>query len=512
MPMNTWMVASSFGSFARDFAITWLPVLFFLLMVVVVFLLWRTVKLMPRVKPMQITPGSSSSVTWDEVAGLEEAKAELQEVVDFLRDPKKFERLGARVPKGILFHGPPGTGKTLAAKAVANESGAHFYAQSASAFVEMFAGLGAARIRKLFEEARNNAPSIVFIDELDAVGQARSGHSFNREQDQTLNQLLVELDGFGPRDQVVVMAASNRLQDLDPALLRPGRFDRQIMIHPPDLNGRVDILRVHTRGKPLAPDVDLDQVARHTAGLTGADLSNICNEAAISAGRSSQLQITHADFDHAMDRVIGGLQQRRVITDKEKRILAYHEGGHAMMAHLMSEVSPVQKATIIARGTALGYTLNLPEEERYLHTKEELVDWMVVTLAGRAAEQVVFGRVTNGAANDLEKVTELARSMVFEYGMGDSAVSRTMRADNYALSEETKRMRDQEQARLTDQAYGEAIRLITKHRALLDRVANALLDKETLGREDLMAIFGDVERESRAGETVGVVRALNAEP
>jgi cell division protease FtsH len=510
MPMSISMVAS-FGSMARDFAITWLPVLFFFLMVAVVYLLWRTVKMMPRVKPMEITPGSSSSVTWDDVAGLEEAKGELQEVVEFLRDPKRFERLGARVPKGILFHGPPGTGKTLAAKAVANESGARFYAQSASAFVEMFAGLGAARIRKLFEEARTNAPSIVFIDELDAVGQARSGHSFNREQDQTLNQLLVELDGFGPRDQVVVMAASNRLQDLDPALLRPGRFDRQILIQAPDFTGRLAILKVHTRNKPLGPDVDLEQVARHTAGLTGADLSNIANEAAISAGRTTRLQILQSDFDHAMDRVIAGLQQRRIITDKEKRILAYHEGGHALMAHLMSAVSPVQKATIIARGTALGYTLNLPEEERYLHTKEELIDWMVVTLAGRAAEHVVFGRVTNGAANDLEKVTDLARSMVFEYGMGEGAVARTMRADNYALSEETKRMRDQEQARLTDQAYTESIRLITKHRALLDRVAAALLEKETLGREELLEIFGEVEPESRASETVGVVRALNAD-
>jgi cell division protease FtsH len=268
---------------------------------------------------------------------------------------------------------------------------------------------------------------------------------------------------------------------------------------------------VHTRNKPLGPDVDLEQVARHTAGLTGADLSNIANEAAISAGRTTRLQILQSDFDHAMDRVIAGLQQRRIITDKEKRILAYHEGGHALMAHLMSAVSPVQKATIIARGTALGYTLNLPEEERYLHTKEELVDWMVVTLAGRAAEHVVFGRVTNGAANDLEKVTELARSMVFEYGMGEGAVARTMRADNYALSEETKRMRDQEQARLTDQAYTESIRLITKHRALLDRVAAALLEKETLGREELLEIFGKVEPESRASETVGVVRALNAD-
>src|SRR5271154_3817948 len=280
MPMGAVMaMLGSLGSSFQNFALTWIPVLFFLLMCVIVWLLWRTVKLMPRVKPNEITPGSASSVTWNDVAGLDEAKEELQEVVDFLRDPKRFAQLGARVPKGILFHGPPGTGKTLAAKAVASESGARFYAQSASAFVEMFAGLGAARIRKLFEEARQNAPSIVFIDELDAVGRARSGNSFNREQDQTLNQLLVELDGFGPRDQVVVMGASNRLQDLDPALLRPGRFDRQIFIQPPDLKGRRDILAVHTRSKPLAPDIDLDVVARRTAGLTGADLANICNEA-----------------------------------------------------------------------------------------------------------------------------------------------------------------------------------------------------------------------------------------
>src|SRR5437762_6292015 len=294
MPMSNPMVAS-FSSSMSDLATNWLPVAFFLLMVVVVVLLWRTVKLMPRVRPTAISPGSSSSVTWAEVAGLDEAKEELQEVVDFLRDPKRFERLGARVPKGILFHGPPGTGTTLAAKAVANESGARFYAQSASAFVEMFAGLGAARIRKLFEEARNNAPSIVFIDELDAVGTRRSGNSFNREQDQTLNQLLVELDGFGPRDQVVVRGASNRLQDLDPALLRPGRFDRQVLIQPPDLKGRRAILDVHTRGKPLADDVDLDGTARQTAGLTGADLQNICNEAAIAAGRNDRAMLTPAD-------------------------------------------------------------------------------------------------------------------------------------------------------------------------------------------------------------------------
>jgi cell division protease FtsH len=510
--MKVGMALASFTSSVQNFASAWMPVMFFLLMCFVVWMLWRMVKLMPRVKPTEITSGSPGSVTWNDVAGLDEAKEELAEVADFLRDPKRFQRLGARVPKGILLHGPPGTGKTLAAKAVASESGARFYAQSASAFVEMFAGLGAARIRKLFHEARKNAPSIVFIDELDAVGQARSGHSFNREQDQTLNQLLVELDGFGQRDQVVVMAASNRLQDLDPALLRPGRFDRQILIQPPDLKGRADILRVHTRGKPLAPGIDLGTVARQTAGLTGADLANICNEAAISAGRRASTVIGQDDFDYALDRVIAGLQQRRVITDKEKRILAYHEGGHAVLAHLMGAPSSVQKATIIARGTALGYTLNLPEEERYLHTKEELIDWMIVTLAGRAAEQVVFGRVTDGAANDLEKVTQLARSMVFELGMGEGAVSRTMRADNYALSEETKRLRDEEQARLTDYAYGEALRIVAKHRALLDRVADALLEKETLTRDELLELFGDVQQESHASETVGIPRVVALAP
>jgi cell division protease FtsH len=503
-------LASTFGSWMQSFALDWLPVLFFGLMCVVVWLLWKTVKLMPRVKPVQITPGSASSVTWDDVAGLDEAKEELQEIVDFLRDPRKFESLGARVPKGILFHGPPGTGKTLAAKAVANASGARFYAQSASAFVEMFAGLGAARIRKLFDDARRNAPSIVFIDELDAVGMARSGNSFNREQDQTLNQLLVELDGFGPRDQVVVMGASNRLQDLDPALLRPGRFDRQILIQPPDLRGRRAILAVHTRGKPLAPDVDLESIARQTSGLTGADLANISNEAAIAAGRHDRSTIGAADFEYALERVVAGLQQRRVVSDKEKRILAYHEGGHALLSHLVG--NDPQKATIIARGTALGFVLHLPEEERYLETKEELLDWMVVALAGRAAEEVVFGRVTNGAANDLEKVTQIARSMVFEWGMGESVTSRTMRADNYALSEETKRLRDTEQAQLTDYSYAEATRLVRKHRAALDRVAGALLERETLTRDELIEVFADVERESRASEEVGVIRIFGADP
>src|SRR5438034_9058287 len=290
------------------FAMIALPLLMFAL---IIYLLWRTLQVMPRVGPKSANTTSESSVSWDEVAGLEEARDEMQEIVDFLKDSKRFAKLGARVPKGILLYGPPGTGKTLLAKAVGHESGASFYSQSASAFVEMFAGLGASRIRKLFDDARKHAPSIVFIDELDAVGAARTGHGFNREQDQTLNQLLVELDGFTPTDQVVVMGASNRLQDLDPALLRPGRFDRQMMVAPPDLAGREQILRVHTRSKPLAADVDLPQIARQTSGLTGADLANITNEAAIFAGRRRADCITGKDFDNAIDRVVGGLQPRR---------------------------------------------------------------------------------------------------------------------------------------------------------------------------------------------------------
>src|SRR5215204_3417675 len=318
---------SNFLGHLPDFALTWMPLVFFGL---IIYLLWRTVALMPRVKPKQIEPESASSVRWDDVAGLREAKEEMLEIVEFLREPGRFGRLGARVPRGILLYGPPGTGKTLLAKAVAHESGAKFYSQSASAFVEMFAGVGASRIRKLFQEARKNAPAIIFIDELDAVGTARSGNGFNREHDQTLNQLLVELDGFDESAQVVVMGASNRLQDLDPALRRPGRFDRQVLVSPPDLSGRQEILAVHTRGKPLADGVDLSVVARQTAGLTGAELANICNEAAIFAGRSRREVVLMSDFEGALERVVAGMQSRKVINDHEKRVVAYHEAGHAL--------------------------------------------------------------------------------------------------------------------------------------------------------------------------------------
>src|SRR5690242_17882828 len=491
----------------RDEVANWLPLLFGVLLILMTYILWRTLQVMPRVTAAK-TIVADSSVTWEEVAGLDEAKDELSEVVDFLRDPARFGRLGARVPKGILLYGPPGTGKTLLAKAIAHEAGARFFAQSASAFVEMFAGLGAARIRKLFEEARKNAPAIVFIDELDAVGAQRTGSGFSREQDQTLNQLLVELDGFESREQIVVMGASNRLQDLDAALLRPGRFDRQVLVAAPDLAGREEILRVHVRGKPLATGVNLRSIARQTAGLTGAELENIANEAAIIAGRSSQKAIRQSDFEDAMERVVAGLQQRKVMTEKERRILAFHEAGHAVMSHLTGDLLPVHKVTIVSRGQALGYTLNLPSEERYLHTTEEFEDLLKVYLAGRAAEQIVFGRVTNGAANDLEKATDVARAMVFEYGMSGASASRTMRADNYALSEETKRLRDSEQARLTDEAYAEAMRLLQKHRPVLDRIARALLEKETLDKEELRELIGDVEPESRSSETMGTVRAV----
>src|SRR6266487_1740961 len=446
-----------FFDWLNNFATTWAPVFLLLLFGFVAWVLWKTLGMMPRTTPANMTRGAKSSTSWTDVAGVEEVRGELMEVVEFMRDPKRFQALGAKVPKGLLLYGPPGTGKTLLAKAVAHESGASFYGASASSFVEMFAGLGASRIRKLFNEARKNAPAIVFIDELDAVGASRTGHGFNREQDQTLNQLLVELDGFEGAEQVVVMGASNRIQDLDPALLRPGRFDRQLLVPPPDLVGREEILAVHTRTKPLAADVDLQQIARQTAGLTGAELANIANEAAIFAGRRQAQYIAHHDFEAALERVVAGLQQRRIVTEKERRILAYHEGGHAVMAHLMGEAMAVQKVTIVARGEALGYAFYLPEEDRYLHTKEELIDRMTVALAGRAAEQVVFGRVTNGAASDLEKATEIARSMVFEWGMSDEVTSRTLRADNYALSEETKKMRDSEQARLTDEAYSDAV-------------------------------------------------------
>ena len=416
-------------------ALTWLPIIFMGLIAVAV--VWM-VRYMPRTKPQEIAPSSSSSVRWEDVAGVEEAKDELREVVEFMRDPKRFKKLGAKVPKGILLHGPPGTGKTLLAKAVANESNAKFFAQSASSFVEMFAGLGAARIRRLFRQARKAAPAIVFIDELDAVGATR-GNDISGEKDQTLNQLLVELDGFGEADNVVVIAASNLLEKLDPALLRPGRFDRQILVTPPDLKGRRSILVVHTRGKPLADDVDMEAVARQTSGMTGADLANICNEAAIFAGRDHRDRLVTKDFQAALERVVAGMQSRRVITEHEKQVVAYHEAGHALCSELLASVEKVHRISIIPRGKALGYTLNLPEEDRYLKTKEELLDYMVVLLGGRVTEHLIFGEITTGASDDLRKVHEISRSMVTQYGMGTELMSKQVPTDDYSMSDHTRR-------------------------------------------------------------------------
>jgi cell division protease FtsH len=450
--------------------------------------------MMPRTAPAELKPESDSIVRWHDVAGVEEAKAELAEIIEFLRDPARFERLGARVPRGVLLHGPPGTGKTLLAKAVAAESGAAFFSQPASAFVEMFAGLGASRIRKLFDTARKHAPAIVFIDELDAVGAARQGPGgFNREQDQTLNQLLVELDGFR-RSDVVIMASTNRLDTLDAALLRPGRFDRQVYVSPPDLLAREQILNVHVRNKPVDDSVDLTAIARATAGLTGADLENICNEAAIRATRAGRDAITPVDFDDALERVVAGLKTHRTVSEDEKRMIAYHESGHALLAHIVGRGMTIHKVTIVPRGAALGYNLYTPTDERILSTRDDLVTRIVVLLGGRAGEEIALGEVSNGAGDDLERATAIARAMVFDWGLGESLTTRTVRADNFALSEDTKRQRDQEQSAICDYAYGEAKRLLTENRDALERLAVKLLERETLDREDVATMLHDVQR------------------
>jgi cell division protease FtsH len=482
----------------ESWMVIWLPIIF---MALIATFLLMTLRYMPRTKPQQIKPASSGAVRWEDVAGVEESKDELREVVEFLRDPKRFRKLGARVPKGILLHGPPGTGKTLLAKAVAHESKAEFFAQSASSFVEMFAGLGAARIRRLFRHARKQAPAIVFIDELDAVGATR-GKDISGEKDQTLNQLLVELDGFDERDEIVVIAASNLLDKLDPALLRPGRFDRQIFVAPPDLKGRRSILQVHTRNKPLAEGVDLELVARQTSGLTGADLANLCNEAAIFAGRDRRAELVTRDFQAALERVIAGVQSRRVITDHEKRVVAYHEAGHALCSELLPSVERVHRISIIPRGKALGYTLNLPEEDRYLKTKEELLDYMVVLLGGRVTEHIVFGQVTTGASDDLRKVHEISRSMVTQYGMGTELASKQLPADDYSMSDHTRRMVDEEQQYLTDLAHRRAMKLVAENRTLLEAFAFTLLENEVLEREDIERIVGAYK--GKPGERVVV--------
>jgi cell division protease FtsH len=487
----------------ESWIITWAPIIF---MGLLVFFIWRTLKLMPRTKPQQIKPESSSSIGWEEVAGADEAKAELAEVVEFLRDPRRFHALGAQVPKGILLHGPPGTGKTLLAKAVAGESGAQFFSQSAASFVEMFAGLGAARIRRLFTEARSQRPAIIFIDELDAVG-ARRGTDNNSEREQTLNQLLVEMDGFASTGDLVVIAASNLLEKLDPALLRPGRFDRQILVSPPDVGGREQIMRVHTRSKPLGADVNLATIARQTAGLAGADLANICNEAAIFAARARRPALLHADFDSAVERVVAGMQSRRTLNGHERRVVAWHEAGHALCAELLPGIDRVHKISIVPRGSALGYTLNLPDEDRYLKTREELIDYMTMLLGGRVAEEIVFGAVTTGASDDLSRVAEISRSMIHEYAMGTSITSRKISAHGGEVSDRTRELRDEEQQHLADEAKRAAARLIGEHRDKLDEMAAELLRNEVLERADIDRIMAGTPRFRRGSGGLRVVAA-----
>jgi cell division protease FtsH len=409
----------------------------------------------------------------------------------------------------VLLYGPPGTGKTLLAKAVAGESGASFFATTGSSFVEMYGGLGAARVRKLFATARKHAPAILFIDEIDAVGAARSATGTNRESDTTLNQLLVELDGFDSDDGVVVMASTNRLENLDKALLRPGRFDRQVLVPPPDLKGRLAVLSVHSKGKPFADDVDLEALARQTSGLTGADLANLCNEAAIRAGRESRLTVTRRDFDEAFERVVAGLQTHRALSDKEKRTVAYHEAGHALISHLLG-MSPVHKLTIVPRGQALGYAMSFPEEDRFLQTREELIDIMSMMLAGRVAETLVFGRISTAAADDLQRASAVARAMVCDYAMGSIVEARTLSTDDQSLSEETRRLRDAEQERLTTLALEEARRLIGLHRETLDRIAERLFEVETLDRADLVELFSNAPRERAHSDDVGRVLGVAA--
>ncbi|MCF6096159.1 ATP-dependent zinc metalloprotease FtsH [Thermovorax subterraneus] len=443
-------------------------------------------------------------VTFKDVAGVDEAKEELQEVVEFLKNPKKFIELGARIPKGVLLVGPPGTGKTLLARAVAGEAGVPFFSISGSDFVEMFVGVGAARVRDLFEQAKKNAPCIVFIDEIDAVGRQRGaglggGHD---EREQTLNQLLVEMDGFTINEGIIIIAATNRPDILDPALLRPGRFDRQIVVDRPDVKGREEILKVHARNKPLAEDVDLGVLARRTPGFTGADLENLMNEAALLAARRNKKKITMEELEEAITRVVAGPEKKsRIMTEKERRLVAYHEAGHAVVAELLPNVDPVHEVSIIPRGRAGGYTLILPKEDRFFMSKSELLDHVTHLLGGRASEELVLKEVSTGAQNDLERATEIARRMVMEYGMSESLGPMTLghkqeevflgrdlaRGRNY--SEEVAAAIDKEVRNIIDKCYSRAKALLSENINKLHKVAEALLEREKLSEEEFREVF-----------------------
>jgi cell division protease FtsH len=466
--------------------------------------------------------------TFKDVAGADEAVEELHEIKEFLESPAKFQAIGAKIPKGVLLYGPPGTGKTLLARAVAGEAGVPFYSISGSDFVEMFVGVGASRVRDLFEQAKANAPAIVFVDEIDAVGRHRGaglggGHD---EREQTLNQLLVEMDGFDVKGGVILIAATNRPDILDPALLRPGRFDRQIAVERPDLQGRHQILQVHAKGKPLAEGIDLMAVARRTPGFTGADLANVLNEAALLTARSDAKLIDNRALDEAIDRVVAGPQKRtRIMSDKEKKITAYHEGGHALVAAALPNSDPVHKITILSRGRALGYTMVLPDEDKYSTTRNEMLDQLAYMLGGRAAEEIVFHDPTTGAANDIEKATSVARAMVTQYGMTERIGAIKLGQDNSEpflgrdmghqrdYSEEVAGVVDEEVKRLIEAAHDEAWEILVENRDILDELVLELLEKETLDKAQVAEIFTGIrKRPQRPAWTGSAKRAPQAGP
>ena len=443
-------------------------------------------------------------VTFADVAGADEAIEEFREIKDFLASPKKYQEIGAKIPKGVLLFGPPGTGKTLLARAVAGEAKVPFYSISGSDFVEMFVGVGAARVRDLFKQAKENSPSIIFVDEIDAVGRHRGaglggGHD---EREQTLNQLLVEMDGFEPHDQVILIAATNRPDILDPALLRPGRFDRQIGIDRPDVKGREAIMKVHAKGKPLEKDIDLLAIARRTPGFTGADLANVLNEAALLTARENRKVISRDDVDEAIDRVMAGPQRKsRLMSEEERRVTAYHEGGHALVAHALPHTDPVHKITIMPRGHALGYTMVLPDEDKYSTTRNQMLDQLAYTMGGRAAEELVFHDPTTGASNDIEKATALARAMVTQYGMTEklgaikfgTSDSAPFLGRDYGhqrdYSEDIASAVDQEIKNLIEGAHQEAYEILVENRSILDSLVEELMEKETLHKEEIEVIF-----------------------
>jgi len=492
----------------------WLSVLTYVLPFVIFLLFWLFIinqmqgggsKVMSfgksRAKRMSV---DSPKITFRDVAGVDEAVEELQEIKEFLENPKKFQALGARIPKGVLLYGPPGTGKTLLARAVAGEAGVPFFSISGSDFVEMFVGVGASRVRDLFEQAKQNSPCIIFMDEIDAVGRHRGaglggGHD---EREQTLNQLLVEMDGFEMKDNIILIAATNRPDILDPALLRPGRFDRQIVLDRPDRKGRVRILEVHTRGKPLAKTIDLDALAAQTPGFTGADLSNLVNEAALLAARQGHREIDHIQLEEGIMRVIAGPEKKtRVMSEKERKITAFHEMGHAIVAHFLENTDPVHKISVISRGQALGYTISLPTEDKFLTTRAELNDTMAMSLGGRAAEEIVFGEVTTGASNDIEKVTATAKQMVMRFGMSEKLGPRVFGHDHGQpflgrefsaepdYSDDVAREIDDEIRRIVEEAHQVARDILLNHRQDLDYVSDILMRRETIEREQFIQLL-----------------------